>query len=128
MHLIVQTYSLIELQQLRSELEKRGIRVHVSDEFTYAIPGMPGAEQPRGLWIALPEDIVPARQVVTDLVGADRLEPDQQGHPNDTDQPSVSAPADAGSIGETQSRGRSGSAWQWLVLLAALAIIWLLNG
>lgn len=128
MHLIVQTYSLIELQQLRSELEKRGIRVHVSDEFTYAIPGMPGAEQPRGLWIALPEDIVPARQVVTDLVGADRLEPDQLGHPNDADQPAVSARADTGSIDETQSHGRSGSAWQWLVLLAALAIIWLLNG
>ena len=98
MHLIVQTYSLIELQQRRSELEKRGIRVHVSDEFTYAIPGMPGAEQPRGLWIALPEDILPARQVVTDLVGADRLEPNQQNPAGDADLTSAQAQADNLSI------------------------------
>jgi len=127
MHLIVQTYSLIELQQLRSELEKRGIRVHVSDEFTYAIPGMPGAEQPRGLWIALPEDILPARQVVTDLVGADRLEPDQQDQQNDTDQPSVSAQAEPDTVRATQSHKRSGNAWQWLAFAAALAIIWFIN-
>lgn len=119
MHLIVQTYSLIELQQLRSELEKRGIRVHVSDEFTYAIPGMPGAEQPRGLWIALPEDILPARQVVTDLVGADRLEPDPQ--------PTALTGSDTAAVRTPESRKRSGNAWQWIAFAAALAVIWLLN-
>lgn len=119
MHLIVQTYSLIELQQLRSELEKRGIRVHVSDEFTYAIPGMPGAEQPRGLWITLPEDIMPARQVIADLVGEDRLEPD----------PSSVAPtgSDAAASHKPESVRRYGTTWQWIAFAAALTIIWLLN-
>jgi len=116
MHLIVQTYSLLELQQLRSELEKRGIRVHVSDEFTYAIPGMPGAEQPRGLWVALPEDIVPARQVVADLVGTERLAPD----PATPVKPAPSAKSAGSRI--------SGNAWRWIGFVAALAVIWLLNG
>lgn len=123
MHLIVQTYSLIELQQVRSELEKRGIRVHVSDEFTYAIPGMPGAEQPRGIWVALPEDILPAQQVVTDLVGADRLEPVQ------TDQENVPASKQTTVTSSTENQipSNSYSAWPWILFALALAFIWLLN-
>ncbi len=82
MHLVARCYDAIELQLLRTELESRGIRVHVSDEFTFAIPGMPGAEQPRGLWVALDEDLLPARRVVSDLIGSDRLVPDD-GHADD---------------------------------------------
>ncbi len=123
MHLIVQTYSLIELQQVRSELEKRGIRVHVSDEFTYAIPGMPGAEQPRGIWVALPEDILPAQQVVTDLVGADRLEPVQADH---GDVP-ASKETSFTSSSAKQVSSSSHSPWPWILFVMALAFIWLLN-
>ncbi len=77
MRLIARSYDTIELQRLRTELESRGMPVHVSDEFTYAIPGMPGAEQPRGLWVG-DDDWVPARRVVADLIGARRLEPEAQ--------------------------------------------------
>lgn len=77
MQLIARSYDMIELQRVRGELQSRGIRVHVSDEFTYAIPGMPGAEQPRGIWVP-DEDVMPARRVVSDLLGPERLEPEQQ--------------------------------------------------
>lgn len=55
MRLVLRTYDIVMLQRLRSVLEQRGIAVHVSDEFTFAVPGLPGAEQPRGLWV-MPED------------------------------------------------------------------------
>jgi len=51
MRRILQTYDIVLLQRMRSILEERGIVVHVSDEFTFAVPGLPGAEQPRGLWV-----------------------------------------------------------------------------
>lgn len=75
MQLLTQSYDLLELQQLRSELERRGIKVLIADEFTYAIPGMPGAERPRRVLVAQ-EDIAPARQVVADLLGQDRIHTD----------------------------------------------------
>ena len=55
MRLVLRSYDIVMLQRARSVLEQRGIVVHVSDEFTFAVPGLPGAEQPRGLWV-LPED------------------------------------------------------------------------
>ncbi len=76
MQLLTQSYDLLELQQLRSELERRGIKVLIADEFTYAIPGMPGAERPRRVLVAA-EDIAPARQVVADLLGKDRIHDDE---------------------------------------------------
>jgi len=48
---LLQSYDIVLLQRLRSILEERGIVVHLSDEFTFAVPGLPGAEQPRGLWV-----------------------------------------------------------------------------
>ena len=51
MRLVLRTYDIVMLQRMRSILEQRGIAVHVSDEFTFAVPGLPGAEQPRGLWV-----------------------------------------------------------------------------
>lgn len=51
MRLVARTYDVVLLQRMRSILEARGIAVHVSDEFTFAVPGLPGAEQPRGLWV-----------------------------------------------------------------------------
>ncbi len=111
MHLIAQTYDLIELQQARSELEKRGIRVHVSDEFTYAIPGMPGAEQPRGIWVALDEDVAPARRVVADLLGPERVAgPDQQASPD-------AAPAKTSKLNWPRQ-------WHWLAWIVLLATLW----
>lgn len=121
MHLIVQTYSLIELQQVRSELEKRGIAVHVSDEFTYAIPGMPGAEQPRGLWVATDEDIVPARRIVSDLIGDDRLEP--LNEPAGDDHGAARHQADT-SAGDGH-RARS-VRWLWPGIIAVGGAFWLL--
>src|SRR5690606_13053207 len=47
---LLQSYDIVLLQRMRSVLEDRGIVVHISDEFTVAIAGLPGAEQPRGLW------------------------------------------------------------------------------
>ena len=72
---LLQSYDLLELQQLRVELTARGIDVYMSDEFTYAIPGLPGAEQPRALWVTKPEDLMPARRVVADLLGEHRIAP-----------------------------------------------------
>jgi len=72
MQVLTESYDLLELQQLRSELERRGIKVLIADEFTYAIPGMAGAERPRRVMVA-EEDMLPAKQVVTDLLGADRI-------------------------------------------------------
>lgn len=51
MRRLLQSYDIVLLQRLRSILEDRGIVVHLSDEFTFAVPGLPGAEQPRGLWV-----------------------------------------------------------------------------
>lgn len=51
MRLVLRSYDIVMLQRMRSILEQRGIVVHVSDEFTFAVPGLPGAEQPRGLWV-----------------------------------------------------------------------------
>ena len=73
MDLLIRSYDLMELQRLRVELAARGIDVYMSDEFTYAIPGLPGAEQPRALWVTEPEDLMPARRIVADLVGGERL-------------------------------------------------------
>lgn len=53
--LLLRTYDIVALQRVRSILEQRGIAVHVSDEFTFAVPGMPGAEQPRALWVGTEE-------------------------------------------------------------------------
>lgn len=77
MQLLMQSYDAIELQRLRAELEQRRIKVHISDEFTYAIPGMPGAEQPRGIWVD-DDDLLPARQVVVDLFGEQRVATDNR--------------------------------------------------
>ncbi len=123
MHLIVQTYSLIELQQLRSELEQRGIKVHVSDEFTYAIPGMPGAEQPRGLWVALEEDIAPARRVVSDLAGEERLEPFGDGTAIETP---VSGTASASPPASQRGRAGQSGKWLWPALVAIGGALWIL--
>ena len=120
MHLIVQTYSLIELQQVRSELEQRGIAVHVSDEFTYAIPGMPGAEQPRGLWVASDEDIVPARRIVGDLIGIDRLEPLEE--PAST--VSNTAPTRQGDTSSGHENAGS-PRWLWPAIIALGGAFWL---
>ena len=51
MRRVLRSYDIVLLQRMRSILEERGIVVHVSDEFTFAVPGLPGAEQPRGLWV-----------------------------------------------------------------------------
>jgi|GEM_PF-6216967 len=72
MQVLTESYDLLEIQQLRSELERRGIKVLIADEFTYAIPGMAGAERPRRVMVA-EEDMLPAKQVVTDLLGEDRI-------------------------------------------------------
>lgn len=118
MHLIVQSYNQIELQQLRSELEQRGIAVHVSDEFTYAIPGMPGAEQPRGLWVTLDEDLLPARRVVADLVGQDRLASASEN--SDSSETPDSHPSAA-----RPSQGSQQMPWFWISLVVLLVIFWL---
>lgn len=117
MHLIAQTYSQVELQRARSELEKRGIRVHVSDEFTYAIPGMPGAEQPLGIWVSLAEDILPAQRVVSDLLGPDSLTQPE----NPAEHPVAADPLRSGSLFSMLRRWR----WiTWVALLGALWVIW----
>ncbi len=117
MHLIAQTYSQVELQQARSELEKRGIRVHVSDEFTYAIPGMPGAEQPLGIWVALAEDILPAQRVVSDLLGPDSLTAVDES----PDNAAATGAARSGSLFSMLRRWR----WvTWVALSGALWVIW----
>lgn len=128
MRLIARSYDTIELQRLRTELESRGMPVHVSDEFTYAIPGMPGAEQPRGLWVG-DDDWVPARRVVADLIGARRLEPEaqpDQAWPADStraqrqpDRPATSPPQPArpGPAWATQPR-RLGLIFSLIALLA----------
>ena len=43
MRLVLRTYDIVMLQRMRSILEQRGIAAHVSDEFTFAVPGLPGA-------------------------------------------------------------------------------------
>ena len=77
MKVLTQSYDVMEMEQLRSELERRGIKVLIADEFSYAIPGMPGAERPRRVLVA-EEDMAPARQVVADLLGEDRIHEDGQ--------------------------------------------------
>lgn len=81
MHLLIRSYDLVELQRLRAELDCRGIAVYMSDEFTFAIPGLPGAEQPRALWVTDEDDLVPARRVIADLLGEERL-PDTAASPS----------------------------------------------
>ena len=110
MQLVVQSYEAVELLQVRSELEKRGIAVHLADEFTYAIPGMPGAEQPRGIWVA-DEDLYAAQLVVRDLLGPDRV---HQPEPT-TDQ---GATARAGSSNAVLDK------WIWIIAaIVALAAV-----
>ena len=108
MHLILETYDIAEMMRIRSELDARGIRFHVSDEFTYAIPGMPGAEKPCGLWVMSEEDAVIARRMVTDLLGAHRVSPDpaEQG-------------ADEAGTGSGEKRLPM---WAWGALTVALLI------
>ncbi|MGB7180807.1 MAG: DUF2007 domain-containing protein [Burkholderiaceae bacterium] len=89
MQLLTRSYQTVELIQLRSELEHRGIAVHIADEFTYAIPGMPGAEQPRGVWVA-DDDLLAAQRVVIDLLGDDRVHrPDAEPNRASATEPGV---------------------------------------
>lgn len=105
MQLVVQSYETLELLQVRSELEARGIAVHLADEFTYAIPGMPGAEQPRGIWVA-DDDLYAAQLVVRDLLGPDRVH-----------QP------DAKSTGATNSGTSNAVLDKWIWIVAAIVAL-----
>ncbi|MEZ5653963.1 MAG: DUF2007 domain-containing protein [Burkholderiaceae bacterium] len=116
MHLLIRSYDPLELQRLRGELEARKIRVFMSDEFTYAVPGLPGAEQPRALWVADATDLAPARRVVADLLGERRLEETEHAdRPVHVAHEELSAPrwitvSIAGAAG--------------IIVLLALAILW----
>jgi hypothetical protein len=88
MQVLTESYDLLELQQLRSELERRGIKVLIADEFTYAIPGMPGAERPRRVLVA-EEDMLPAKQVVADLLGEDRIHKEDSESTGSADRPQI---------------------------------------
>ena len=85
MQVLTESYDLLELQQLRTELERRGINVLIADEFTYAIPGMAGAERPRRVMVAQ-EDMLPAKQVVIDLIGEERIFKENH-HPDESSEP-----------------------------------------
>ena len=115
MQLLTQCYESVEILQIRSELEARGIHVHIADEFTYAIPGMPGAEQPRGVWVA-DDDLYAAQLVIKDLLGEDRIH--QLDDTRDTE------PATTSSRRLSSGIGRSVYSWIWLaaglILLLAL--------
>jgi len=80
MRRVLRTYDIVMLQRLRSVLEQRGIPVHVSDEFTFAVPGLPGAEQPRGLWV-LPEDWDAAIRALRHDIPPDELPTLEAGPP-----------------------------------------------
>ncbi|MEZ5740928.1 MAG: DUF2007 domain-containing protein [Burkholderiaceae bacterium] len=121
MHLLLRSYDLVELQRVRSELVQRGIKVHVSDEFTYAIPGMPGAEQPRGLWVALDEDLLAARRIACDLLGEERLEL-ATGSALGT----AGAPADATAGGPVTGPFAALAGYRLLLLIIAAALAMLL--
>lgn len=112
MHLLVQSYETLELQQIRSELERRGIAVHMADEFTYAIPGMPGAEQPRSIWVAT-EDLLPAQRVVSDLLGPERV------HWDDSSSPKTDTRQTSSQQGVTR-RANQALLDKWLWLIAAV--------
>lgn len=112
MQLLVQSYETLELQQIRSELEKRGIAVHMADEFTYAIPGMPGAEQPRSIWVSA-EDLLPAQRVVSDLLGPDRVHRDELSR-------QANSPLQASAQTGGARRGSQALLDRWLWLVAAV--------
>lgn len=114
LQLVLRSYDTIELQRVRSELERRRISVHISDEFTYAIPGMPGAEQPRGLWVDH-DDLLPAQRVVADLLGDERVA-----------QPDDDAPATISPDASRNAANPLTSIWPWLsVGLIILALLML---
>ena len=71
---LLQSYDIVLLQRMRSVLEDRGIVVHISDEFTFAISGLPGAEQPRGLWVRR-EDRDAAVRALRLVIPPDELPP-----------------------------------------------------
>ncbi|MEZ5660557.1 MAG: DUF2007 domain-containing protein [Burkholderiaceae bacterium] len=105
--MLIRSYDLLELQLLRSELAARRINVYMSDEFTYAIPGLPGAEQPRALWVAEADDLEPARRIVADLVGQERLA-----------QVEADEPKDRSGLSSTD-----GPRWGTLALISAVGLI-----
>ena len=122
MHRLIGSYDLIELQRLRTELTARGIDVHLSDEFTYAIPGLPGAEQPRALWVTRPEDVTPARRIAADLFGEERLDP----LPADADDAHGTdpSPADGGPArGDADGYDARHNALIWGIMAAAALIV-----
>lgn len=51
MRVVLRTWDILMLERVRSVLQARGILAHVSDEFTFAVPGLPGAENPRAVWV-----------------------------------------------------------------------------
>lgn len=125
MQLVTQSYDTVELQQVRMELERRNIAVHISDEFMYAIPGMPGAEKPRGIWVD-EADLLPAQRVVTDLLGPDRV-----ARPNES---ATAASNGMSALGEkvreplrAYAAGEKKLNWWWIIIVA-VALAALLSG